>query len=75
MRVFQNRALRRIFGPTRRRRPPNVELHNNYASPNVVKVTNSRRMRWTAHAACMEEMRNAYNILVGKPKGESTRKT
>jgi hypothetical protein len=30
----------------------------------------SRRMRWTEHVARMEEKRNAYRILVGKPEGK-----
>jgi hypothetical protein len=29
----------------------------------------SRRMRWAGHVASMEEKRNAYRILVGKPEG------
>jgi hypothetical protein len=41
-----------------------------YASPNIVKVIKSRRMRWAGHVAHIEEMRNIYNILVGKPKGK-----
>jgi hypothetical protein len=31
----------------------------------------SRRMRWAVHVACMGAMRNAYNILVGKPEGKT----
>jgi hypothetical protein len=27
-------------------------------------------MRWAGHVACMEEKRNAYRILVGKPEGK-----
>jgi hypothetical protein len=41
-----------------------------YASPNITKVTKARRMRWAGHVACMGEMRNAYNILVGKSEGK-----
>jgi hypothetical protein len=44
------------------------ELHNLYCSPNVVRMIKSRRMRWAGHVACMEEMRNACNVLVGKPE-------
>jgi hypothetical protein len=39
-----------------------------YASPNIIRVIKSRRTRWAGHVACMGEMRNAYNILVGKPE-------
>jgi hypothetical protein len=40
-----------------------------YSSPNIIRVIKSRRMRWAGHVALMEEVRNAYNILVGKPEG------
>jgi hypothetical protein len=43
-----------------------------YPSPNIIKVIKSRRMRWTGHVAHIEEMRNAYNILVGKHEGKRT---
>jgi hypothetical protein len=67
--------LRRIFGPKGDegaggwRRLHNEELHNLYASP-IIRVIKSRRMRWAQHVACMGEMRNAYNILFGKPEGK-----
>jgi hypothetical protein len=62
----------RIFGPKREevaggwRRLHNVELLNLYASPNIIRATKSRRRRrrWAVHVARMEEIRNAYNILV-----------
>jgi len=41
-----------------------------YASPNIIRVIKSRRMRWAGHVACMGEMRNAYSILVGKHEGK-----
>jgi hypothetical protein len=50
--VFENRVLRRIFGPEREeaaggwRRLHNEELHNVYASPNTFRVIKSRRIRW-----------------------------
>jgi hypothetical protein len=40
-----------------------------YASPNI-RVIKSRRMEWAEHVAWMEEMRNAYKILVEKPEGK-----
>jgi hypothetical protein len=65
--VFENRVLRRIFGW---RRLYNAELHNLCASPNIIRVIKSRRMRWAGHVACIGEMKNAYKILVGKPEGK-----
>jgi hypothetical protein len=68
-------VLRRIFGTKREkvaggwRRLHNEELHNLYASPNT-GMMKSRRMRWTWHVARMGQMRNEYNILVGKPEGK-----
>jgi hypothetical protein len=52
------------------RRLHNEELHNLYASPNIIQVIKSRKMRWSGHVACMGGMRNAYNILVRKPQGK-----
>jgi hypothetical protein len=51
LKVFENRVLRRIFGPQReedrsRRKLHNDELHNMYSSPNIVRVIKSRRTRW-----------------------------
>jgi len=42
-----------------------VELHNLYASPNIIRVIKSRRMRWAWHMTSIGELRNAYKILVG----------
>jgi hypothetical protein len=47
------------------RRLHNEELHNLLASPNIISVMKSRRMRWAGHVAHMEKMRNAYSILIG----------
>jgi hypothetical protein len=72
--VFENRVLRRIFGPKREevaggwRRLHNEELHNLYASPNIIRVIKSRRMTLKGHVARIAEMRNAHNILVGRPR-------
>jgi hypothetical protein len=73
--VFENRVLRRIFGPERDevtggwRKLHNEELHSLYCSPSIVRVMKARRMRWAWHVARMGEVRVAYNILVGRPEG------
>jgi hypothetical protein len=73
--VFDNRVLRRIFGPRRDgvtgewRKLHNEELHNLYSSPNIIRTIKSRRMRWARHVARIGEKRNAYRILVGTPDG------
>jgi hypothetical protein len=53
--VFENRVLRRTFGPKRDevrgdwRKLHNEELHNLYFSPNIIRMIKSRRMRWAGH--------------------------
>jgi hypothetical protein len=75
MRVFENRVLRRIFGPKRDevtgewRRLHNEELYALYSSLNIIRVMKSRRLRWAGHVARMGERRGAYRALVGKPEG------
>jgi hypothetical protein len=74
--VFENRVLRRIFGPKRDevkggwRKLHKEELHNLYFSPNIITTIKSRTMKWTGHVAGMGEKRDAYWILVGKPEGK-----
>jgi hypothetical protein len=74
--VFENRVLRRIFGPKRDgvkggwRKLHNEELHNLYSSPRLIRIINSRRMRWAGLVARMGEKRNVYRLLVGKPEGK-----
>jgi hypothetical protein len=74
--VFENRVLRRIFGlkkdeVTREwRKLHNEELHDLCSSPSIIRIIKSRRMRWVGHVARMEEKRNAYSLLVGKPEGK-----
>jgi hypothetical protein len=75
LRVFENRVLRRIFGLKREedgswRKLHNDELHSLYSSPNIVRVTTSRRMRWAGHVARMEEGKGVYRVLVGRHEGK-----
>jgi hypothetical protein len=73
--VFENRVLRRIFGPKRDevtgewRKLHNEELHDLYSSQSIIRIIKARRMRWMGYVARMGEKRNAYRLLVGKPEG------
>jgi hypothetical protein len=70
-------VLRRIFGPKREdvakgwRRLHNEELHNIYGSPVIIRVIESRRMRWAVHVTRIGEMKNDWKTR----KEEATRKT
>jgi hypothetical protein len=74
--VFENRVLRRIFGPKRDgvtggwRKLHNKELHNLYSLPSIIRIIMSRRIGWAGHVAQMGEKRNVYRLLVGKPEGK-----
>ena len=76
LKVFENKVLRRIFGPTRDevtgewRRMYIEEQNDLYFSPNIVRVIKSRRMRWARHVARMGEARGVYRVSVGKPEGK-----
>jgi hypothetical protein len=48
----------------------NEELRDLYSSPSIIRIIKSRRLRWAGHVARMGEKRNAYRLLVGKPKGQ-----
>ena len=74
LRVFENRVLRRIFGPRRdevtgERRSHNKEIKDLYSSSNIVRVIKSRRMRWAGKLAHMGEERGVYRVFMGKPEG------
>jgi hypothetical protein len=72
--VFENRVLRRIFGPERDgvtgewRRLHNLELCDLYCSPNIVRVIKSRRIGWAGHVARMGNMKCAYRDWWGNMK-------
>jgi hypothetical protein len=74
--VFENRVLRRIFGQKRDevtgewRKLYNKELRDLYSSPSIIRIIESRRMRWAGYVAGMGEKRKAYRLLVGKPEGK-----
>jgi hypothetical protein len=76
LRVFENRVLRRIFVPKRDevtgewRKLRNVEVHNLYSSPDIIRQVKSRRMRWAGHVARMGEEIKVYKVLVRKPEGK-----
>jgi hypothetical protein len=73
---FENRVLRRIFGTKRDevtrelRKLHNEELRDLYASPSIIRIIKSWRMRWAGHVARMGKERNAYRLVVGKPEGK-----
>jgi hypothetical protein len=75
LRVFDNRVLRRIFGPNRDdmsggwRKPHNEELDNLFSSPNITRIIDSRSMRLAGHIARMGAMRNTYKVFIGNLKG------
>ena len=74
--MFENRVLRRIFGPMRDgvtgewRKLHNEELNDLYSSSNIVRVIKSRRMTCAGHVARMEEGRGVHKVLAGKPEGK-----
>jgi hypothetical protein len=74
LRLFENRVLRRIFGPKRDdvtgewRKLHNEKISTLYSSPNIIRVIKSR-MSWVGNVARMWERRTVYRVLVGKPEG------
>jgi hypothetical protein len=73
VRIFENRVLRRIYGPERNekigscRKLYTEELHNLYPSL-IIGMIKPRRMKWSRSVACMEKKWHAYSVLVGKPQ-------
>jgi hypothetical protein len=76
LRVFENRVLRRIFGPKGVevmgdcRTLHNEKHHNLYSSPSINRMK-SRRTKWAGHEGRMGEKRIVYRIMVGKPDGKN----
>jgi hypothetical protein len=76
LRPFENRMLRRIFGPKRDevtgewRKLHNKEPNNLHYSTNTIRVIKLRRIRWVGHVECMGTRRGVYSVLVGKPEGK-----
>jgi len=74
LRVFENRVLRRVFGPKRDevtgewRKLHNEELNDLYCSPNIVRIMKSRIMRWVGHVGRVG--RGVHRVLVAKPQGK-----
>jgi hypothetical protein len=74
LKVFENRVLRKVFGPKRDevteewRKLHNEELNDLYSSPNIVRVVKSRRLRWAGHVTRKGENRVVHRVLVGKPE-------
>ena len=69
--MFENRVLRRIFGPKRDketrewRKLHNEKLNDLYSSPNIVRVIKSRIIRWVGHVARTGEKRGVYRVWGG----------
>ena len=76
LRVFENRVLRRVFGPKRDevtgewRKLHNEQLSDLYSLPNIVRVVKSRKLRWAGYVARMGQGRGVHRVLVGKPDGK-----
>jgi hypothetical protein len=74
LKVFENRVLRRAFGPKRNevtgewKKLHNEELNDLYSLPNIVPVVKLRQMRWAGHVARMGKDRGVHGVLVGKPE-------
>jgi hypothetical protein len=74
LRMFENRVLRRTFGPKRDevtgewRKMHKGELHNLYTSPDIIRQIKSRRMRWAGNVARMGEGRNVYRFWWESPE-------
>ena len=75
LKVFENRILRRIFGPKRDDNAEWIRLYNEelvilYPAHNIFRAIKSRRLRWAGHVARMEEDTTCFKILTDKPTGK-----
>jgi hypothetical protein len=80
LRVFENRVLRRIFGPKRDEnwgKLHNEELRNLYSSPNIIRMVKSRRTRWAGLVGGMGDNNihiyiyiYIYIVSLGEPEGK-----
>jgi hypothetical protein len=76
--MFENRVLRRIFGPNRNevtggwRKLHNEEMQDLYSSPNIIRIIKWGRKRWAEYVARMGKTRNVYMLFVGEPDGKSS---
>jgi hypothetical protein len=74
LRVFENKVLRRIFGPKMDEmtggwgKLHNEQLRDLYSSPSIIRLIKSKRISWAGHVTRMGKERNAYRLLVGKPE-------
>ena len=74
--MFRNRVLRKIFGSKKHevtgewRRLLIEELYDLYSSPNIIWMIKSRRMRWTGYVVCIEDRKDSYRVVVGRPDGK-----
>jgi hypothetical protein len=82
--VFENRVIRSIFGPTTDevtgewRMLHSEKLHNVYLSPNIIRHIKSRRMKWAGHVTNMGDERKVYFFWGGGGrirKKKTTQKT
>jgi hypothetical protein len=74
--MFENKVLRRIFGPKKAkvtgksRKLHNEEFHNLYSSPDIIRQIKLMRMRWAGYVARMGEERKVY--IGGKARRKET---
>jgi hypothetical protein len=78
--MFENRVLRGMFGPKKDevtwdwRKLHIEELHNLYASPNIIRMIKSRRMRWAGLVAHIERSGMHMGFCWGSQKERPARR-